>query len=110
MSRAGNMWHRIKFYPKVISRDDYNASVDSWPTATIETRGEIRYTGGSRILSNEEKFYSRTMILTIRYREGIVETMRVQIDGGNDWYLISSPIEEIGRKEGLMMTLEKINI
>jgi head-tail adaptor len=106
--RAGNLFHRIKFYPKVITRDDYNASVDSWPTATIETRGEIRYTGGSRMLSNEEKFYSRNMELIIRYRAGIDETMRVQIDEGSERYIITY-IEEIGRKEALRLTLEKIN-
>jgi hypothetical protein len=88
--------------------------VDSWPTATIETRGEIRYTGGTRMLSNEEKFYSRNMELIIRYRPGIFEgdvideTMRVQVDEGSERYIITY-IEEIGRKETLRLTLEKIN-
>jgi SPP1 family predicted phage head-tail adaptor len=108
--RAGNLWHRIKFYAKVTTRDTYGASVDTWPTATITTRGEIRYTGGNRTLSNEEKFYSRTMVLSVRYRDDIEETMRVQVDGGTERYLISAPIEEIGRKEGLIITLEKINV
>ncbi len=108
--RAGSLYHRVKFYPKVTTRDDYNASVDSWPTPTISTRGEIRYTGGGRTLTNEEKFYSRTMELIIRFRSGIVETMRVQVDDSDERYLINAPIEEIGRKEGLRITLEKINV
>lgn len=107
--RAGNLYHRIDFYGKVTTRNDYNASVETWPSVTVSTRGEIRHTGGDRTLSAEEKFYSRTMELTIRYREGLNEEMRVKIDGGTDWYQISAPIEEIGRREGLRIILEKIN-
>ena len=59
--RAGNLYHRIKFYAKVISRDDYGASSDTWPSVTIITRGEVRWVGGSRVLSNEERMYDRTM-------------------------------------------------
>jgi hypothetical protein len=78
--KAGNLIHRVKFYPKVTSRDDYNASVDSYPIATISTRGEIRYSGGGRSISNEEKQYTKSMDLSVRYNSLIVETMRVQID------------------------------
>jgi hypothetical protein len=49
------------------------------------------------------------MELTIRYREGLNEEMRVRIDEGSDWYQISAPLEEIGRREGLRIILEKIN-
>jgi len=106
--RAGGLYHRIDFYAKVITRDDYNASVVTYPLVTIATRGEIRYSGGNKSLSNEERFYSKSMELTVRYRSEIVETMRLKIDGGDDWYEITY-IEELGRKEGLRMTLEKIN-
>jgi head-tail adaptor len=106
--RAGGLYHRIVFYAKVTTRDTYGASVDTWPTATISTRGEVRYTGGAKTLSNEEQFYSRFIELIVRYRSDIVETMRVQIDGTTDRYIITY-IEELGRKEGLRLTLEKIN-
>jgi len=108
--RAGNLHHRINFYAKVTTRDNYNALVDSWPDITISTWGGIRYTGGGYGLSNEEKFYSKSMELIIRYRDDIIETMRVQIDGKPDWYAIVSIPEELGRKEGLRLTLEKINV
>jgi hypothetical protein len=104
-----NPYHRIKFYAKVTTRDGYNASVDTWPVATISTRGEIRYTGGGFSLSNDEKFYGKSMELIIRYRE-IEDTMRIQIDGKPDWYFISGTPEELGRKEGLRLTIEKLNI
>ena len=107
--RGGGLYHRIVFYAKVTTRDSYGASVDSWATATITTRGEVRYSGGSRGLSSEEKFFSKFMELNVRYRSDIVETMRVQIDGTTDRYNITY-IEELGRKEGLRLTLEKINI
>jgi head-tail adaptor len=107
--RAGSMYHRISFYALVSTRGSYGDSVDTYPTATISTRGEIRYSGGSYGLSNEEKFYGKSMELTVRYRSTIVETMRVQIDETADRYVITY-MEVIGRNEGLRLTLEKINI
>jgi len=47
--------------------------------------------------------------LMVRYRNQIEETMKVQIDGSTDRYGISF-LEELGRKEGLRLTLEKINV
>jgi SPP1 family predicted phage head-tail adaptor len=58
------------------------------------------------ILSNEEKFYSGTIFLKVRYKSSITETMRVKIS--DVWYRITY-IEELGRKEGLRITLNKIN-
>ena len=106
--RSGALWHRVKFYAKVTSRDTFGASVDSWPIATISTRGEVRWTGGDRGVVNEEKTYGRNMELTVRYRSTIVETMRVQLDGESALYQINY-IEVIGRKESLRMTLEKLS-
>lgn len=106
--RAGNLSHTVKFYAKVITRDEFNASVDTYPIATITTRGEVRYSGGSRILSNEEKFYSKSMELTVRYNPDINETMRVQIDDLSDLYLITY-MEIIGKYEGIRLSLEKLN-
>jgi head-tail adaptor len=106
--RAGNAWHRVVFYAKVSTRDDFGASVDTWPAATITTRGEIRYTGGGKSLSSEEKFYSKSMELLVRYRSNIVETMKVMVDEDPALYIISY-IEPIGRNEGLRITLEKEN-
>jgi head-tail adaptor len=106
--RAGRLYHRVEFYAKVTVRDNYNSSIDTWPTATITTRGEVMYSGGGKTLSSEEKFYSQGIILTVRYRDTITETMRVKIDDKDYWYEITN-IEEIGRKEALRLILEKIN-
>lgn len=107
--RGGGLYHRIKFYAKVTTRDTYGASVDSWPTVTVETRGEIRYSGGGYSSSNEEKFFNKSMELTVRYRSEITETMLVQIDGTSERYAISY-LEVIGRNESLRLTLEKLNL
>lgn len=106
--RAGNLIHRVKFYAKVTTRDSFNASVDSYPIATISTRGEIRYSGGGKVISNEEKQFTKSMDLSVRYNSLITETMRVQIDDLPDLYSINY-IEEIGRKEGLKISLEKLS-
>jgi len=106
--RAGNLISRINFYGKVITRGDYGESIDTWPTVTIATRGEVRWVGGSRTLENEEKTYTRSMELTVRYRSEFAETMHVQIDNGTETYIITY-LEIIGHKEALRLTLEKIN-
>jgi len=105
--RAGAMDEKAAFYAKVKSTNtDFGGTTDTWPKVTFETWGEIRYAGGDAILSNEEKFYSGTIFFTIRYRSTVVETMRVLL---NDiWYRITY-IEELGRKEGLRLSLSKIN-
>ena len=107
--KAGNLISRVKFYAKVISRDDYGSSIDTYPIATITTRGEIRYSGGSKTITNDERQYTKSMILTVRYRSDIVETMRVQIDGENDLFEIDGVPEVIGRKVALRMTLIKLS-
>lgn len=107
--RAGRQYHRINFYTKVSTRDSYSASVDTYPTVTISCRGEVRDVGGSKSQSSEERFYSKNKELIIRYHPDITETMRVQIDGTESRYQITY-IEEIGRKKGLILSLEKINL
>ena len=104
--RAGRLDRKGSFYARVSTRDDYNASTDTWPTLTFDTWGTVQYAGGALILSNDEKFYSGTIFYTIRYRSTVTETMRVKI--ADIWYRITY-IEELGRKEGMKLTLQKIN-
>lgn len=104
--RAGRLDRKVLFYSKSSSRGDYNESTDVWTTLHWTTFGEVQYAGGDMILSNEEKFYSGTIFLKVRYKSSITETMRVKIS--DVWYRITY-IEELGRKEGLKITLNKIN-
>ena len=105
--RAGRMDRKASFYAKVkTTSSDFGGTVDSWPVKTFDTWGEIQYAGGDAILSNEEKFYSGVIFFKVRYRSTIVETMRVKI--ADVWYRITY-IEELGRKEGMRLSLTKIN-
>ena len=105
--RAGQLDTKVSFYAKVkTASSDFGGTTDTWPTETISTWGNIRYAGGDLTLSNEEKFYSGMIFLIVRYRDTIVETMRVLIDAV--WYRITY-IEELGRDEGMKITLQKIN-
>lgn len=108
--RSGKLLHRINFFKKTATRDDYGAAAITYPTTpTISTRGGLTYRGGSKMLSNDERFYSKHIELVVRYRDSIEETMRVQIDGTDDRYQIDS-IEPVGRKQWLRIDLEKINL
>jgi SPP1 family predicted phage head-tail adaptor len=105
--RAGRLDTKVSFYAKVkTASSDFGGTTDTWPTETISTWGEVKYAGGDLTLSSDEKFYSGTIILTVRYRDSITETMRVKID--DIWYRITY-IEELGRDEGMKITLQKIN-
>ena len=106
--QAGRMWETIYLFPKTITRDDYGAAVESYTTPSIVTRGEVRYVGGNKTAYNEERFYYKTVEVTIRYRPNITETMRVQIGTNPTVYEITY-IEQLGRREGLRLTLERIN-
>lgn len=106
--RAGGAWHRVKFFAKDTDRDAYGSSVDTWDfnNPAITTRGEVRYTGGTKTLSNEEKFYAKSVELFVRFRKDIVETMKIQLDETNDIWLITY-IEMLGVNETLRLTIEK---
>ena len=105
--RAGRMDRKASFYAKVkTTSSDFGGTTDTWPTLTFDTWGEVTFAGGDAILSNEEKFYSGTIFFKVRYRSTIVETMRVKI--ADVWYRITY-IQELGRKEGLQLSLSKIN-
>jgi SPP1 family predicted phage head-tail adaptor len=107
MARAGNMYHRVIFYKRTTVKDSFGAEVDTY-AADLETRGEIRWSTGNKLLMADEIFYTKNMELTIRYRPDIDETFRVSIDENETMYEIFY-IEEIGRKEALRFTLGKIN-
>lgn len=105
--RAGRLDTKVAFYAKVKSASqDYGGTTDTWPVETLSTWGEVKYAGGNLTLSSDEKFYSGTILLTVRYKDEITETMRVLID--SVFYRITY-IEELGRDEGMKLTLQKIN-
>ena len=106
--RSGRLFHRITFFAKVTTRGDYSDSVDTWPLATINTRGDIIEVGGNKENNSDEKFYSKQKEITVRYNPDIIETMRIQIDGDTARYAITY-IEEIQRHKGFKLTVEKIN-
>ena len=107
--RAGNLTHRINFYARVSERSASGSFIDTYPDITISTRGEIQYRGSSKQLSNEEISYTKSIVLTVRYRSEITQTMRVQIDGTADLFYIDGIPEIIGRKQSLRLNLEKLS-
>ncbi len=107
--RAGSLNRKITFYSKTTTRDTYSSSLDDWDTKAFDTKGGIRHIGGSKDLNENEKFYSKSIELTVRYRADILENMQLTIDDETDRYIITY-IEEIGRRKGLILSIEKINL
>lgn len=103
--RAGQLTERVSFYSLTVTRDAFNAAAESY-TKTIDTRAGVTYLSGDKTLSADEVFYTGTVFFTIRYRQGITESMQIQWRG--NMYTISY-IQEIGTKEGLRITATKIN-
>lgn len=103
--RAGLLDTRAEFYELTTVKNDYNESVESY-SLSFKTWAEIIPVRGDIILSSDEKFWSGVMIIKVRYRESIVESMRVKVE--ENTYRITY-IEELGRDEGMKITLSKIN-
>lgn len=77
--RAGQLRQRVTLQRKIITRDSFNAEVVEWSTfATVWAK--IETIGGSESISIEQGAATLTHKITIRYRSGLVPTMRVVWD------------------------------
>lgn len=106
--RAGKLNTRVYFYERSAERNDYNAVSVSYPDITIATWCQRVITGGSKMLSAEERFFSKSVEILTRYRNDITETMRVKMRGSDNWFEILF-IEEVGNRDHLRISLQKIN-
>jgi head-tail adaptor len=108
--KAGQMDRKASFYAKVKSSDtDFGGTTDTWPTVTLTVSAQVVNKGGGYSLSDHEKFYSTTLTIKVRYRVEILETMRVKLSNFPNVLFEITNIDELGRKEGLSISLQKIN-
>ena len=108
--RAGQMDRKATFYTKLkTTSSDYAGTTDTWPKATFTVNAQVVNKGGGYVLQDDEKFYSTSLSIKVRYRSEIIETMHVVLSNFADTIFRITNIDELGRKEGLQIALEKIN-
>jgi head-tail adaptor len=101
---AGNLRHIIVVQRLSIIKDAYGAPTETYNT-THTLKAELQSASGGKGVNNEEIFNSVQLNFITYYRD-ILESDRIIYKSKN--YKILS-IVEIGYKEGLRITVEKIN-
>ena len=87
--RSGALRHSVTVERETISLDDYGDQVRAWtPVCTV--RAEVRHASGKEIDRFARIQTEITHIVTLRWMDGVDETMRLL------WQGITLSIEEIG--------------
>jgi hypothetical protein len=101
----GEMRYKIIVQELVVTKDANNGSMkDTYVTKYTLKAKKVR-TSGVNLVQNQEIFNTNTLIFQCHYRN-IVETDRILFENNN--YKINN-ISEIGYREGLEITIEKLN-
>jgi len=101
---VGNFRHKKVVYSTSVTKNSYGEDVIKW-TVSHTLKAEKKSLSGSKNIDKDEIFTSNNLQFITHYRN-IDETMIITYDNNN--YLINS-IEEIGYREGLKITVEKMN-
>ena len=88
-----------------VVKDSYG-SITSNYVLYLTLKASIKYLSGNKVIDNQEIFNTNTLQISTYYRD-INESDRILYN--NKYYKILS-IQEIGYKEGLLLTVEKINM
>lgn len=98
--RAGTLDQRVKIESKVEARDAEGGVTESW--ATFDTVwAKVIGIGGREFFDAAAVNAEDTVVFRVRWRTGILQTMRMVWDGRN--YDIRA-IKELGRNDGLEIT------
>lgn len=104
--RPGSMDRRITIQQRTQTRDANGAALDSWST-WAECWAEVKYKQPSAEQGEvyaSDKFTAQMMAdFRIRYKAGLVPTMRLQYEG-QTWNIRA--VSEIGRREGWLITAQ----
>jgi len=101
----GHMDRRIALQSTTLTTNDYGQRVASWATyATVWA--SIKYKGGSEKVTDDQVGSTQTVDFTIRYStdvSGVKASHRLVYNSQNYEILY---VQEIGRKEGLILVCE----
>ena len=101
--RPGQLDRLITIEKNTTTRSASGASVDGWADHVVNEPAQVRAVGGGERFRGAHIVAEATTSFVIRYRTGLDEKMRIQyppVDG--DAYDIHR-IDEIGRREGLLI-------
>lgn len=102
--RSGPMRYNIEFWSKQNVRDDYSGYEETYKLALC-TKADVKHTGGSQQIINDQLYPTSDIKITMRYRKEIVETMRVKFRDeiyGIDYLAIMEP------KVGIVLNCSKL--
>jgi len=102
--RAGLLKHTIEFWTKTNTRDEYSGFTEAY-TKSFECKAQVKVSSGGETLISDQIFPVYTKDFVIRYRSGIVETMRVKYN--DEFYNIVS-IEELKFRRTLVVKCIKL--
>lgn len=102
---VSSMRYKILVKQPTVTRDEYGAEKITY--TTLHTlKASKKHIGGSKGVDSNEIFTTTNIVFEIHYRDDIDEEMVIEYDSKN--YRINQ-IVEIGYRQGLQITVEKIN-
>jgi len=102
--RAGQLRHRVTLQELVTTYNEYNEPVQAWQDVAA-VWGFVEPLSGREFFAAEQIQARVSTRITIRYRAGIVPTMRVLWSGKT--YNIRAVIDTEGRHEELQLMCEE---
>lgn len=104
----GELRYKIKIKKLVQTQDPLNGSVvPTWETKyTLKAKKTQR--SGAKTINNNEVFNTSTIVFTCYYRN-IVDTDIVEFEGQDYKIMHIAEISEVRFREGLELTVDKIN-
>jgi len=97
---------RISVETKSTSLDANGDRVDTWTTILSSIPANVAPTGGKEFIRATRMFETASAVFMIRYRTNITQRDRILYNGR--YYNIIS-IDEMGRKDGLLIVAESLN-
>lgn len=86
--RAGHLRHRLTFETKSTAQDSFGGEQDVW-SASFEVWGSVQPLRGREFLESDQQQAAVSHKVRIRYRAGVVPTMRIKVvlDSRDPFYL-----------------------
>lgn len=75
--RAGLLNETISIYEKTLVVNEYGEETEEW-VKTYTTKARIVHDGGSRVIENDEVFYSHSKTFQVRYYVPVGEYNRIE--------------------------------